>query len=69
MLIDEETEVEYTSREQLSYEDFGERTVNLYIDNKFTGEIEVWKDSEMDDREYICLNHTIVYLDELTERP
>ena len=68
MLIDEETEVEFSSREQLSYEDFAKTTVGLYIDNKFAGDVKVWKDSDMDGREYICLNYVIVYLDTLKKR-
>jgi hypothetical protein len=27
--------------------------------------MEVWKDSEMEGREYVCINYEIIYLDEL----
>ncbi len=64
-LIEEYTEVVFTKYEQLSYKDNEETYVELYVDDKLIGEIEVWKDSEEDNREYICINYTIVYLDTL----
>jgi hypothetical protein len=65
MLIEEHTKVVFTKYEQLSYKDYEETHVDLFVDNKLVGNIEVWGDSEMDGREYICLNYTIVYLDTL----
>jgi hypothetical protein len=64
-LIEEYTEVVFTKYEQLSYKDNEETYVELYVDDKLIGEIEVWKDSEEENREYICINYTIVYLDTL----
>ena len=66
-LITEEDEVIYTNENQLSYEqiiindecDF----VELYVDDFYIGDCEVWLDAEMDSREYIILNYSIVYLD------
>lgn len=66
-LITEEDEVIYTNENQLSYEqiiindecDF----IELYVDDFYIGDCEVWLDAEMDSREYIILNYTIVYLD------
>lgn len=63
--IKEETEVKFTQYEQLSYLDEGEPEVTLYVDDRVVGYIKVWKDSEQDEREYICLNYEIVYLDTL----
>lgn len=65
--ICEETEVKFTDYKQLSYFDEGEPEVILYVDDRVVGNIKVWKDSEMDDREYICINYEIVYLDTLTQ--
>jgi hypothetical protein len=65
--IKEETEVKFTQYEQLSYLDEGEPEVTLYVDDRVVGYIKVWKDSEQDGREYICLNYEIVYLDTLNK--
>ena len=64
-LITEETEVFYTNDEQLSYEFYSSDYdyVELYIDDFYIGVCEVWLDAEMDYRQYIILNYTIVYLD------
>lgn len=66
-IIDEEDIVEFTNYEELSYKDNDEENVELYVNGEFQGEIKVWKDSEMDGREYVCINYTIVYLDTLTQ--
>jgi hypothetical protein len=67
-VIFEETHVEYSNRDQLSYKDYGDEEVELFVDDNLVGMIYVWKDSLMDLREYVCINYEIVYLDELTER-
>ena len=66
-IIEEETEVKYQNLDDLSYIDFGEDMIALYVDKQFEGEIKVWKDSEMDGREYICINYEIIYLDTIKE--
>lgn len=65
--IFEETEVKYQNLDELSYMDFGEDMISLYINKEFEGDIKVWKDSEMDGREYICINYEIIYLDTIKE--
>ncbi len=66
-LITEEDEVYYTNDNQLSYEQIIENDecdyVELYVDDFYIGDCEVWLDAEMDSREYIILNYIIVYLD------
>jgi hypothetical protein len=65
--ITEDTEVKYDKWEDITYYDDGESDdVLLEVAGKIIGTIKVWCDSEMDGREYICINHTIVYLDTLT---
>ena len=66
--IQEEDEVKYQNPEELSYMDFGDETVALYVKGQYEGDIKVWKDSEMDGREYVCINYEIIYLDTITER-
>ncbi len=63
-LITEEDSVEYTKDSDLSYENKGE-LVELFVEDFYVGDVKVYLDSEMDGREYICLNYTIVYLDTL----
>jgi hypothetical protein len=63
--IKEETEVKFKDYKQLSYLDEGEPEVTLYVDDRPVGIIKVWLDSEMNNREYICLNYEVVYLDTL----
>jgi hypothetical protein len=65
--IKEETEVKFTQYEQLSYLDEGEPEVTLYVDDISVGYIKVWKDSEQEGREYVCINYEIVYLDTLNK--
>lgn len=57
----------YSSLDNLFYEHKGD--VICLHDDEFgeLGWFKVWYDSEMDDREYITLNETIVYLDTLDE--
>ena len=64
-MITEETEVSFTRYEQLSYYDNDEPEVTLFIDEIPVGVVKVWQDSEMNGREYICLNYEVVYLDSL----
>ena len=66
-LITEEDEVKYRNLDELSYMDFDDETVALYLNKEYEGDIKVWKDSEMDGREYVCINYEIVYLDTLKE--
>jgi hypothetical protein len=63
--ITEETEVKFGEYKQLTYLDDGEPEVTLFVDDMVVGYIKVWKDSEQDGREYICINYEIVYLDTL----
>jgi len=63
--IQEEDEVKYQNLEELSYFDDKGDTVALYVNKQYEGDIKVWKDSEMDGREYVCINYEIVYLDTL----
>jgi hypothetical protein len=67
MLINEEELIEFDSYEQLSFENKDE-LIELFIDDFYIGDLKVWKDSEMEGREYVCINYEIIYLDTLTER-
>lgn len=67
MLIEEEELIEFDSYEQLSFENKDE-LIELFIDDFYIGDLKVWKDSEMEGREYVCINYEIVYLDTFTER-
>lgn len=69
----EDRHLDYHFDDDLSYaevidkEDDVWNEVILYNKGKAVGLFIVWCDSEMD-REYITINHTIVYLDTLTKK-
>ena len=65
--ITEETEVMFEKYTDLSYLDEGEPEVTLYVNDRPVGYIKVWKDTEQDGREYICVNYEILYLDTLNK--
>ena len=64
-IIQEHDEVKYQNPDELSYFDDDGDTVALYVNKDYEGDIEVWRDSEMDGREYVCINYEIIYLDTL----
>ena len=66
-IITEDTEVEFEENEDLSFYDYGGDNVELYVNGEFLGEIEVFTDRENGNREYICINHEVVYLDSIEE--
>ena len=66
-IITEDTEVKFKEYEDLSFLDYGGDNVELYVNGEFLGEIEVFTDYENEDREYICINHEVVYLDSIEE--
>jgi hypothetical protein len=61
--------LDYKSENDLLYKDIYSNKikdiafVNLYHKNKFATMAYVWCDNEMNGREYIEINHTVVYLD------
>jgi hypothetical protein len=64
---DEEFSLKYKNLEDLSYKELGKYYVDLYHKNKRICAIEVWKDNEQEDREYIIINYEIIYLDTIKE--
>ena len=51
---------------QLEYFEIDEGLVKLFLNGEWVATFEVWVDSE-DGRRYLTINHTIVYLENLTE--
>ena len=64
----EELELEFENYSQLSYEDLGEEYVQLFLDNESIGLVYVSTDIENQKREYIIVNHEIIYLDTIKSR-
>lgn len=68
-IIHEGIFLDYKSEEDLLYKDIYSNKikdiafVNLYHKNKFVSMAYVWCDNEMYGREYIEINHTVIYLD------
>ena len=59
----EEFSLDYKNLEDLSYYDPNTEYIELYHLNDFAGYLKVWVDMENNEREYICINYEIVYLD------
>ena len=59
----EETVVKFEKYTDLSYLDEGEPEVIMYVKDRPIGKIKVWKDTEQEGREYVCINYEIIYLD------
>ena len=66
-ILEEESFVDFESYEQLSYEE-GDTHVLLYVGDKAVGKIRVWADRENENREYVCINYEVVYLDSMSLR-
>ena len=65
-IIKEEDEVVFEKYEDLSYYDPKTEHVDLFVKDEFAGKIEVWTDRENGNREYICVNYEMIYLDTIT---
>jgi hypothetical protein len=72
-IIEEETEVIFKDYSELSYinngdcKEDGSPLIALYVNKQFEGDIEVWCDVENDERDYICVNYEMIYLDTIKE--
>lgn len=61
--------LDYKNREELSYrDDYGDYYIELFHNNNLVAELEVFTDRENNNREYVCINHEIIYLDTLKKR-
>ena len=61
----EDLTVLFKDYSQLSYEDLDAEYVQLFIDNKIIGLVEIQTDVENLKREYIIINYEIIYLDSI----
>jgi hypothetical protein len=59
--------LDFKSYDQLSFYDSKTDYIDLYHKDEFVGYVIVYNDKENGNREYICINHEIVYLDTLEE--
>ena len=67
MFLTEEDEIEYKKISQLSYVN-KEEVIELFVDDFYIGDLKVFLDSEMEEREYVTINYEIIYLDNLKLR-
>jgi hypothetical protein len=67
MIHSENFTLGYKDVKNLSYLDTDEYYINLYHNDKFVGYLEVWTDKETN-REYIIINHEIIYLDDIQQK-
>jgi hypothetical protein len=59
----DELTLDFTSYAQLSYLDENNEDVILFLNGTPIGYIVVYTDTENDNREYICVNNEMIYLD------
>jgi|688.fasta_scaffold438480_4 hypothetical protein len=59
----DELTLDFTSYAQLSYLDENNEDVILFLNGTPVGYIVVYTDTENDNREYICVNNEMIYLD------
>ena len=45
-----------------------EEVIELFVDDFYIGDLKVFLDSEMEEREYVTINYEIIYLDNLKLR-
>ena len=63
----DELTLDFKSYDQLTYED-NRSTVTIFLDNIPMGLCRVFTDRNNEEREYVCINYEIVYLDTLKEK-
>ena len=66
-LHNDELSLDFTDYSQLSFFDEGNEHVELFLGDNSVGYVMVYTDAENDNREYICVNYEIVYLDTIEE--
>lgn len=66
--LGEDDHIDFKDYSQLSYYDPGGNFVDVYVDDNLVGKMKVWKDKEEEGREYLTINHEIVYLDTIKEK-
>jgi hypothetical protein len=61
-------QLEFENYSQLSFEDLGEEYIQVFMNDKSIGLVEVSTDIENQKREYIIINYEILYLDTIKNR-
>ena len=61
-------QLEFENYSQLSFEDLGEEYIQVFMNDKSIGLVEVSTDIENQKREYIIINYEILYLDTIKKR-
>jgi len=66
----EDFSLDYKSQSQLSYLDGLQKNshVEIYLDDQSKAILEVWTDRENENREYVLINHEMIYLDTIRKR-
>ena len=64
--LTEESDIKYGNMDELSYYDMKSEKVELFVKGMYIGDIEVFTDRENEEREYICVNYEMIYLDTIT---
>jgi hypothetical protein len=64
-IFTDELTLDFTDYSQLSFLDEGNEEILLFLNGNFVGYVLVYTDVENDNREYICVNYEMIYLDTL----
>lgn len=64
----EDLMLDFKDYSQLSYDDLHCKYVHLFLDNISIGLMEVSTDRQNKNREYIIINHKIIYLDTINKK-
>ncbi len=64
-IFTDELTLDFTDYSQLSFLDEGNEEILLFLNGNSVGYVLVYTDVENDNREYICVNYEMIYLDAL----
>lgn len=64
---DDDFILDFDNYEDITYSDNYGDYVDVYLKGEFIAEVLVYFDDENDNREYICINNEVIYLDTLTK--
>jgi hypothetical protein len=65
---DEDFTLDFEKYDEITYADYGENHVDVFHKGNLVAELLVYTDHENGGREYVCINHEVIYLDTLSKQ-
>ena len=65
---EEDFTLDFEKYDEITYADYGKDYVDVYHKGELVAELLVYTDHENGNREYVCINNEVVYLDTLSEQ-